>query len=763
MTSHLIIVESPAKAKTISRFLGKDYQVVASMGHVRDLPEKQLGFDTESFTPFYEVTKDKKKVISSIKQMIQKDTMIYLATDEDREGEAISWHLLEALGIKKNPVKRIVFHEITQTAIQEALRNPRDVDQQLVDAQQARRILDRAVGYELSPLLWKKIQGGLSAGRVQSVAVRIVVEREREIRQFIPEEYWKIKLLFQDPAFQAELAKFKGKAIRVKNQDEAEAIERNVRQGPLNIDSIEEKDSIRRPVPPFTTSTLQQEASRKLGYSVKQTMSVAQQLYEGNFEIPGYTGGLITYMRTDSVNLAQQAVQQAMDVITQEYGNEYRVKSPRQFVTKTKGAQEAHEAIRPVDLSLKPAQVKAHLNDQQFKLYNLIWKRTLATQMSDAKFAQTTINILGGTDQEYLFQSKGQKLLFAGFLKVYVEGSDNPEAELETNDVLLPDIKKGDPLHLKNLLKEQLFTKPPARYTEASLVKKLESEGIGRPSTYAPTISTIMDRKYVEKTPEKKLIPTHIGEIVTDFLIQHFADIVDLGFTAKIEQDFDSIARGEKQWISVMQAFYQPFHSQIDEKQQSVRRGEVFQERKLGTDPKTGREVSVRVGRFGPMVQIGTKDDPEKPLFASVPKEKNIYDITLEESLKFFDLPKMLGKDAADEEIWVGRGRFGPYIRKGKTFYSLKNVDPLDVSLEQALEVIEQQASQPKGILHEFGDITVRKGPYGHYIKKDSNNYKIPKDQDPNTLTLELCEQIIATAPTPRKKGGRKPAAPAKS
>ena len=590
MAKNLIIVESPAKARTISRFVGKDYKVAASMGHVRDLPARELGFDEESFDPKYVVSQDKRSVIQSLKKDIGKDTTIYLATDEDREGESISWHLISALGIKTQPIKRIVFHEITRSAILHALENPREVDQNLVDAQQARRILDRAVGYQLSPLLWRKVKGGLSAGRVQSVAVRIIVDREREIRAFKPEEYWKIKSDFKDPKFQAELTRQNGKKASVKNEAEAKAIEASALKGQFVVAEVVEREGVRRPVPPFTTSTLQQEASRKLSFSVAQTMRVAQQLYEGNFEIPGYTGGLITYMRTDSVNLAEQAVNQAREVIAREFGRDYTVEKPRRFANRAKGAQEAHEAIRPADLSIKPNGVKAHLDSWQFRLYDLIWKRTLATQMADARIAYTTIRIRAGESEELIFEARGQRVLFPGFLRVYAEGSDNPDADISNKDVILPKVAKGQVLNLAKLHLEQLFTKPPARYTEASLVKKLESEGIGRPSTYSPTISTIQSREYVERTRDKKLQPTDIGEVVNDFLMAHFPDIVDLRFTSHLEDDFDEIAQGKNSWKAMLKGFYPPFNKRVEDKKSVDKIG-----RNLGKDPKTGREVSVRL------------------------------------------------------------------------------------------------------------------------------------------------------------------------
>ncbi len=754
MAKQLIIVESPAKAKTISKFLGNDFTVLASMGHVRDLPSNELGFDPENeYEPQYAVSKDKRKIIQQLKKEIDKDTTIFLATDEDREGESIAWHLISALKINKHPIKRIVFHEITKTAILHALETPRDVDQPLVDAQQARRILDRAVGYRLSPLLWRKVKPGLSAGRVQSVAVRILVEREREIRVFEPEEYWKVKAAFQDPTFIAELVRKHGKVLKIRNEAEATEIKAALKEGRFEISNIDERESVRKPVPPFITSTLQQEAARKIGFSVKQTMRIAQQLYEGNFEIPNYSGGLITYMRTDSVNLAAQSLTQAREVILKEFGKEFALAKPRHFTKKAKGAQEAHEAIRPVDLSQKPSTMKEYLSDQQFKLYDLIWKRTLATQMTEAKFAHTTLKISAGPEQEYLLEVKGQRILFPGFLKAYTEGSDDPESALEGKDVILPEVKQGQVLNLEGIRTEQFFTKPPPRYTEASLVKKLESEGIGRPSTYAPTISTIQDRGYVEKTQDKKLKPTHMGEIVTDFLTKHFSEVVDLGFTARIEQDFDEIAHGKKDWVGMMKDFYPPFHGRVQDKEKSVTRAEVFQERILGPDPKSGRPVSVRLGKYGPMIQIGTKDDEEKPLFASIPPDQNMFEMTLEHALKYFDLPRNLGTTEDGQDILVNHGKYGPYVKIGDKYYNVQNEDPLTISLERALELVkEAQATQGKNVIHDFGEIQVRKGPYGFYIKKDNKNYKIPRGTKAVTLDQAACEQIIASSGQSRRK-----------
>jgi DNA topoisomerase I len=755
---NLVIVESPAKARTISKFLGSDYTVMASMGHVRDLPKSTLGFDPENdFKPDYQVTKDKTKVISDLRKNIKKDTVIYLAADEDREGEAIAWHLIPALKIEKNPLKRIVFHEITKGAILEALKNPRSVDQNLVDAQQARRLLDRAVGYKLSPLLWKKVKYGLSAGRVQSVAVRIIVDKEREIRAFISEEFWKIRLDLKNPSFRAELAKIDGKTAKIKNEKEAFFIKDNCEKGDYLLDDIEEKESKRNPAPPFTTSTLQQEASRKAGFSVKQTMIVAQQLYEGGINIPNHVGGLITYMRTDSVNLSLTATSMAKEVIEAEYGADYALKTPRKYATKAKGAQEAHEAIRPVNMHLKPSDIKQYLDNSQYKLYSLIWKRTLACQMANAVIANTTYSILAGDKNQYEFQSKGTRIVFAGFMKAYTEGSDDPEAALDSTEKILPTVKKGTLLELEAILPEQNFTKPPARYTEASLVKKLEAEGIGRPSTYAPTISTIQAREYVVVTEDKKLAPAPIGEVVNDFLVEHFPKIVDLGFTATIEEEFDEIAEGKITWTKVMHDFYDDFTKNVDEKEKNAPRAKFAEARILGDDPKSGKPISASMGQYGAFVQLGSKEDEEKPRFASIPKEYNMDTITLEVALTLLTLPKTLGKDENGNDVKVNIGRFGPYVQIKSEYFSLKTDSPYGINLERALEVVaELKLAKEKALLKDFPEakIQILNGRFGPYIKEGKNNYKLPKtldEQDIKALSLEEVQEIMKNQPTSGK------------
>jgi DNA topoisomerase-1 len=761
---NLVIVESPAKARTISKFLGSDYKVMASMGHVRDLPKSKLGFDPENnFEPQYMISRDKTKVIADLKKQITKDTVIYLAADEDREGEAIAWHLIPALKIQKNPIKRIVFHEITKKAILEALENPRDVDQHLVDAQQARRILDRAVGYKLSPLLWKKVRYGLSAGRVQSVAVRIIVDREKEIEAFIPVEFWKIKTEFNTPQLKAELAKINAKTAKVNNESEATIIENSCKAGQYILEDIEEKESKRNPAPPFTTSTLQQEASRKAGFGVKQTMIVAQQLYEGSVNVPGHTGGLITYMRTDSVNLSTFATSMAKEVITSEYGKEYALDKARHYKSKAKGAQEAHEAIRPVNLALKPSDARPYLDNAQYRLYSLIWKRTIATQMAQAVVANTTYKISAGKDKEYEFQAKGTRIVFAGFMKAYTEGSDDPEAALDNQDVILPTIKKGTTLTLEDLTCEQNFTKPPARYTEASLVKKMEAEGIGRPSTYAPTIATIQQREYIIKTEDKKLKPTLIGTVVNDFLVEHFEHIVDLGFTAHVEEEFDQIAEGKIAWEDVLKEFYEPFVKNIEDKEENAPRAKFSDIRELGVDEKTQKPITARVGQYGPYVQLGTKEDEEKPKIASIPAKISVNSITIEEAQVLLTLPKVLGQDKTGNDIKVNIGRFGPYLQIKSEYFSLKEDDPYTVELPRALEVIaEIKEAKAKALIKDFPEEETQLliGRYGPYIKSKKKNYKLPKEldeQDIKALSWDEVKEIIKNQPV---KGGRR--APAK-
>ncbi|MBT8323934.1 MAG: type I DNA topoisomerase [Winogradskyella sp.] len=747
MSKNLVIVESPAKAKTIEKFLGKDYKVASSFGHIADLPSKELGVDVEGdFTPKYQVSKDKKDVVKKLKELAKKASMVWLASDEDREGEAIAWHLAETLDLDQSKTKRIVFHEITKSAITKAIENPRSIDYNLVDAQQARRVLDRIVGYELSPVLWRKVKGGLSAGRVQSVSVRLIVEREREIQEFNPKASYRVDAEFttlDGQTFKAKLPKnFNTKA-------EAEAFLKNNVSASYKIADLEKKPVKKSPAPPFTTSTLQQEASRKLGFSVSRTMSNAQRLYEA---------GLITYMRTDSVNLSQEARNAAQKAITENYGKEYS--KSRNYKGKAKGAQEAHEAIRPTNFFNQNVNVER----DQAKLYDLIWKRAIASQMSEAQLERTNvkIEINNGKKLPQLFSANGEIIKFDGFLKVYLEGTDNED--LEEQSGLLPDFKVGDTLNNNYITATQRYTRPPARYTEASLVKQLEELGIGRPSTYAPTISTIINRKYVEKgtvdgtersyvqltlendaikekdlsekvgSDKGKLVPTDIGMIVTDFLVNHFKGILDYNFTAKVEESFDDIAEGKEDWRSMLKDFYKDFHPKVENVQENAERESG--ERVLGTDPKTGRQVSVRLGKFGPMVQIGTAEEEEKPKFASLSPDQQLNSITYEEAMDLFQLPKKLG-EYKGEDVETNIGRFGPYVRYGKKFVSLPSgVDPLAVELDEALVYIKEKEKADEPIYTYKGHgVTKGKGRFGPFIKWNGMFINVNKKYDWDNLS----------------------------
>ncbi len=704
MQKNLVIVESPAKAKTIEKFLGKDFKVMSSYGHIRDLKKKDLGIDIENgFTPLYEIPADKKDVVGELKKSAKGAEMVWLASDEDREGEAISWHLYQTLGLKPENTKRIVFHEITKDAILNAIENPRTIDTHLVDAQQARRVLDRIVGFELSPVLWRKVKPALSAGRVQSVAVRVIVEREREIQNFKSEASYRVVAIFTKDGneIKAELTK------RLKSKEEAQAFLEKLKTATFSVDDVEKKPVTKSPAAPFTTSTLQQEASRKLGFPVGLTMSVAQRLYES---------GKITYMRTDSVNLSGLAINASKAEVEAAYGKEY-VKS-RKFSTKTKGAQEAHEAIRPTYMSEHTITGSA----QEKKLYDLIWKRTIASQMADAQLERTVITI-GISNDEMRFVAEGEVLKFDGFLHVYLEGTDDEDADREEG--LLPAVKKDELLALSETTATERFTQRPPRYTEAALVRKLEELGIGRPSTYAPTISTIQNREYVQKSniegvqrqynvlslkngkisdkektetvgaDKNKLVPTDIGVVVNDFLIQYFPDILDYNFTANVEKSFDSIAEGKKEWKKSISDFYERFHPTV-EAATNMQTDHKVGERLLGDDPKTGKPVSVKIGRFGPMVQIGTPDDEEKPQFASLQKDQSISTITLEEALKLFDLPRTLG-EYEEKNVTVAVGRFGPYVKHDNKFVSLpKEEDPFSIDLAKAIILIEDKRKKDR-------------------------------------------------------------------
>ena len=761
MSKNLVIVESPAKAKTIGKFLGNEFEVMSSMGHIRDLSEKGLGIDFENnYAPQYEVSADKKKIVSELKKAAKSSETVWLASDEDREGEAIAWHLAEELKLKKENTRRIVFHEITKDAILHAVENPREIDINLVDAQQARRVLDRIVGFELSPVLWRKVRPSLSAGRVQSVAVRLIVEREREINNFNPEASYRVSALFTSKDAAGTNVELKAElSQRFKTKEEALAFLELCKSAKFTVDSIEKKPLKKSPAPPFTTSTLQQEASRKLGFSVTQTMVVAQKLYES---------GKITYMRTDSVNLSALAIGTAKQEIIQMAGEKY-VKI-RQFSTKTKGAQEAHEAIRPTYISSHTIEGTA----QEKRLYDLIWKRTIASQMADAELEKTNIYInISGSN--YQFIASGEVIIFDGFLKVYLESTDD-EPDAETSGIL-PTMKKGESLTSNEILAQERFTQRPPRYTEASLVRKLEELGIGRPSTYAPTISTIQNRNYVEKgdrqaikrdfnvlklkdgkisdkiksentgAEKSKLFPTDIGLVVNDFLFEYFPNIMDYNFTANVEKEFDHIAEGKVKWTKSIDNFYKKFHPVVESTLKNSER--QVGERILGIDPKSGRQIAVKIGKFGPIAQIGKSEEEEKPVFASLHRNQSIENITLEEALELFKLPREIG-EFENKEMIAAIGRFGPYIRHDGKFYSLpKTDDPLEISAERAIEIIEAKRESDKNkVIHIFGqngEIQVLNGRFGAYIAFEKNNYKIPKNTDVATLTEEQCREIITS------------------
>lgn len=753
----LVIVESPTKAKTISKFLGSDFTVESSLGHVRDLPKSKMGIDIEggTFEPEYIIPKLKTQHVKKLKDLAKKSSEIIFASDEDREGEAISWHLAQVLGIKPEQAKRIVFHEITKQAIEEALKNPRQIDQKLVDAQQTRRILDRLVGYELSPLLWKKVARGLSAGRVQSVAVRLVVEREREIQKFISDEYWSLSGIFYSPEkteqiFTANLHAIDKKKINkldLKSKNQIDKILADLENKTFSITKIENKETKRTPPPPFTTSSLQQTANNIFGYSAKQTMRLAQQLYEG-IEI-GTEGqvGLITYMRTDSLNLSDKFIQEANQHIKNTWGDKYTLSAPRRYKNKSKGAQEAHEAIRPTNANRTPDSLKNYLTPQQLKIYTIIWKRALATQMTVARLNKVSMDIVTG---KYLFRANGQSMIFPGWLTLY---PNNIKEEM------LPELKENDIVNCQELKPEQHFTEPPARYSDATLVKTLEEYGIGRPSTYAPTIATIEERKYVERDTNKKLKPTDIAFVVNDLLVEHFPQIVDYAFTAQIEKNLDEIAEGTKNWQPIIATFYRPFHDLIEQKNEELSKKDTLKMRELGIDPKTKKPVYARIGRFGAFVQLGSKDDAEKPRFASLQKDQSVETITLDQALTLLTLPRILGQDEEGFDIKANIGRFGPYIQVDKKYYSLKEQDPYTITLAEAQEVIragkEKQANKEIKIFPN-SNIQILNGRYGIYITDGQKNAKIPKDKIPEELTLAECEELIKAAPEKKKRTFRK-------
>lgn len=778
MQDNLVIVESPAKAKTIEKFLGDDFKVMSSYGHIRDLKKKELSIDLDTLTPNYEIPEEKKKVVSELKKNAQAAKKIWLASDEDREGEAISWHLCEVLGLDEAKTSRIVFHEITKPAILEAINNPRHLDMNLVNAQQARRILDRIVGFKLSPVLWRKVKPSLSAGRVQSVAVRLIVEKEREIQAFKSENYYRVNAIFTvDNGKEGKSAEVKAELNkRFSTHEEAIAFLEKCKDARYEVASISKKPLKRTPAPPFTTSTLQQEAARKLGFTVSQTMMVAQRLYEA---------GRITYMRTDSVNLSTLAINTSKAEVEKLYGEEYS--KVRQYHTSSKGAQEAHEAIRPTYVDNQTIEGTA----QERRLYNLIWKRTIASQMADAQIEKTTVNINvmangSSSPEELLFIANGEVVAFDGFLKVYQESNDD-QATSEEDAHTLPAMKEGDVLNRLEISSTERYSQGPNRYTEASLVRKLEELGIGRPSTYAPTISTIQQREYVEKGDKKgeersykidqlindtikstektemvgadkgKLIPTDIGIVVNDFLMQSFPEIMDYNFTAKVEQEFDKIAEGKAAWDKEMKAFYQDFEPKVEEVM-NARSEHKAGERELGIDPKTGKPVFVKIGRYGPVVQIGAADDEDKPRFSQLPAGKSMETMTLEDALELFKLPRNLGQFEA-QDVVIGAGRFGPYVMHKKKYVSVpKDQDPLTITLDGAIRLIQekrlQEAKRHLKAFEEDTKLEVMNGRYGPYIAYDGKNYRLPKalHEKAEELTYEQCLDIVKNAPEPKRK-----------
>ena len=761
MQKNLVIVESPAKAKTIEKFLGKDYKVLSSYGHIRDLKKKEFSINTDTFEPDYEIPAEKKKLVSELKQEAKKADMVWLASDEDREGEAISWHLYEVLGLKPENTKRIVFHEITKNAILRAIEHPRDIDINLVNAQQARRVLDRIVGFKLSPVLWRKVKPALSAGRVQSVAVRLIVEREREIQAFHSEASFRVTAVFSTTDTDGRPAEIRAELnTRFKTEDEAKAFLEKCRHTEFTVQDITTRPMKKSPAPPFTTSTLQQEAARKLGFTVAQTMMVAQRLYESGF---------ITYMRTDSVNLSSLAIGTSRDAITQLMGERYV--QTRQFTTKSKGAQEAHEAIRPTYMEHQTIEA----DSAERRLYDLIWKRTIASQMADAELEKTTATI-ALTGMSETFVATGEVVTFDGFLRVYRESLDDEETEDESR--LLPPLKKGQKLDCGRIVAQERFTQHPPRYTEASLVRKLEELGIGRPSTYAPTISTIQQRGYVEKgdkpgeertykvltlsggrlttatrsetagSEKGKLLPTDVGTVVNDFLLQYFPGIMDYNFTASVEKEFDEVAEGDKQWTALIRQFYGEFEPMV-EQTLAVKTEHKVGERELGTDPVSGRPVFVKIGRFGPVVQIGSADDEEKPRFAQINKGQSIETITLDEALELFKLPRTLD-DYEGKPVIIGTGKFGPYVRHDGKFISLpKGADPMTFSYDEAVElIVAKRAAEAQKHIKRFDEepeLEILNGRYGPYITYKGNNYRLPKTLkvEPKDLELADCLAII--------------------
>ncbi len=778
MGKPLIIVESPAKARSMSKYLGNDFTALASYGHVRDLlPKDGAVLPEQDFEMRYEIIESSKKHVDAIARAMKTADALYLATDPDREGEAISWHLHELLrernAIGDKPVYRVEFHEITATAIRAAVENPRDLSDSLINAQQARRALDYLVGFNLSPLLWKKVRRGLSAGRVQSPALRLICEREAEIEKFIAREYWTVEadLVTDGEAFVARLTHFANEKLEqfsITDEQRARQVETALKRaanGALVVGSVEKKQRKRNPAPPFTTSTLQQEASRKLGFSARRTMRTAQQLYEG-IEIKGGTTGLITYMRTDSVALAGEAVSEIRALIAERYGADSVPGEIRVFKNKTKNAQEAHEAVRPTLAKRIPTELKNYLSDDQLRLYELIWKRSIACQMIHATIDTVSVDLAAG--DAGVFRATGSTIRIPGFMAVYIEGRDDKQAQHE-KQILLPAMEKGDTIALKKIRPEQHFTEPPPRYNEATLVKTLEAYGIGRPSTYASIISTLLNREYV--TLEKRRFePTDIGKIVSRFLSMHFTRYIDYEFTARMEDTLDEISRGEKQWVPVMREFWEQFSKQLEKKEGSISREEVIRPRVLGSDPKSGKPVSARMGRYGPLVQMGVREDEEKPTFASLLPGQKLDTITLEQALELFKLPRTLGETPQGEKVTVAIGRFGPYVKYGDKFVSLgKDDDPYTVSLETALVLVaEKKEYDANRLILDFTDagIQILNGRYGPYITDGNKNAPVPKNtEDPKTMTLEDCETLLKNAKPGRrrKKAGKKKKTTAKT
>ncbi|ATS40485.1 MULTISPECIES: DNA topoisomerase I [Xanthomonas] len=766
MPKHLLIVESPAKAKTINKYLGKDFTVLASYGHVRDLVPKEGAVDPDNgFAMRYDLIEKNEKHVEAIARAAKGADDIFLATDPDREGEAISWHIAEILKerglLKDKPMQRVVFTEITPRAIKEAMAKPRMIAGDLVDAQQARRALDYLVGFNLSPVLWRKVQRGLSAGRVQSPALRMIVEREEEIEAFIPREYWSIDAHCRHPsqAFSARLIKLDGQKFEqftVTDGDTAEAARLRIQraaQGVLHVTDVASKERKRRPAPPFTTSTLQQEASRKLGFTTRKTMQVAQKLYEGVALGDEGSVGLISYMRTDSVNLSQDALAEIRDVIARDFGTASLPDQPNAYTTKSKNAQEAHEAVRPTSALRTPAQVARFLSEDERRLYELIWRRAVACQMIPATLNTVSVDLSAGS--EHVFRASGTTVVVPGFLAVYEEGKDTKSSEDEDEGRKLPLMKAGDNVPLDRIVTDQHFTQPPPRYTEAALVKALEEYGIGRPSTYASIIQTLQFRKYVEMEG-RSFRPTDVGRAVSKFLSGHFTRYVDYDFTANLEDDLDAVSRGEAEWIPLMEKFWGPFKELVEDKKDSLDKTDAGSVRVLGTDPVSGKEVSARIGRFGPMVQIGTVEDEDKPTFASLRPGQSIYSISIEDALELFKMPRALGQDK-DQDVSVGIGRFGPFARRGSTYASLKKEDdPYTIDLARAVFLIEEKEEIARNrVIKEFdgSDIQVLNGRFGPYISDGKLNGKIPKDREPASLTFEEVQQLLADTGKPVRKG----------